>query len=428
MKILIDNGDYGLSNFGDVAMLIMAFTKLREEFPSAEIRIFTDSVDGLKRHIPDAVPVLINGRRLWYMKRNIFGGLHKIFPLKVSSWIQDLENIIKIRYTELTRLWIQTRLSRRNYKVEDMNVFLNEIKQADIVVADGGGYITNSFEEHASALLQTLALAQSYGKSTAMFGQGLGPVTSKRLLTWAKFVLPKLKMLSLREGLYSKPFALSVGVPPENIQVSGDDAVCLAHSMALSSIGDYIGINLRVSKYSGLKKNILNTLKSDLTITAEEIGAQLCGIPISHFGDDSDIVSLESILDKQALELVKKLCTPADVIKQIGKCRIVITGSYHAGVFALSQGVSVIVIASNDYYRYKFEGLQSQFGDGCIIIDRDKPKFYELLKSGVISSWKSAEKVRSILLEKAESQISLSDNAYQTFSKNLTIANKDNNI
>ena len=34
--------------------------------------------------------------------------------------------------------------------------------------------------------------------------------------------------------------------------------------------------------------------------------------------------------------------SPLRVIEEIGHCRIVITGSYHAGVFALSQGIPVV--------------------------------------------------------------------------------------
>ena len=53
-------------------------------------------------------------------------------------------------------------------------------------------------------------------------------------------------------------------------------------------------------------------------------------------------------------------CDPRAIIKRIGRCRVVVTGSYHVAVFALSQGIPAICLANSEYYEIKFRGLADQ--------------------------------------------------------------------
>ena len=73
-----------------------------------------------------------------------------------------------------------------------------------------------------------------------------------------------------------------------------------------------------------------------------------------------------------------------DVFEQIGFCRVLITGSYHAGVFALAQGVPSICVAQSQYYVDKFVGLADQFGEGCRVIQLQESGGYAL---GLSTPW-----------------------------------------
>lgn len=415
MRILIDNGGYTFKNNGDSAMLVVIASRFKDRFPDAEIHIFTEAPDRLKKIIPYAIPVFLSGRGQWGMSWNIIGGIHKLFPVSTHSWLLHQENLFKLKFYDFSRWWIGKRLGKRGYDLKPMWTYLDEVEQADIVVASGGGYITDPFEGHACNLLHTLALAQSFGKLTAMFGQGLGPVSSKKLFIWTKKVLCGLDTLSLREGLYSKPLALSTGVPAEKINVTGDDAIALVYSKTPSSLGNAIGINLRVASYSGLHGEILSNIKNVLDDAITEYGTELRPIPISGHDADSDVEALRFLLADEIIENAKMLDTPEKVIEQVAGCRIVITGSYHAGVFALSQGVSVIGVAATDYYRHKFEGLANQFGDGCVVVDRKSADFIDNLQSAINKSWNDAEITRSDLLKRAQMQIKLSESVYGSF-------------
>jgi len=415
MRILIDNSSYNLMNHGDFAMLVSTAKKIKEIDPNSDIRILTDAPAELNKIIPHAKPVSPKGRKQWQVGWNIIGALHKFFPSKYHNWLEFQERKFIIKYPDFSRRWISRRLSRRGYALSHMHDFLDEVKAADIVISSGGGFVTDSFLNHASSLLQTLALAQSYGKPTAMFGQGLGPVTDNKLLSWSKFVLPRLERLSLREGLYSKPFAISIGVPEDKINVTGDDAITMTNSKKPIMLGDAIGINIRIASYSGMDKNDLAGIKEKLDACNKRIGTQLCGIPISYNDDDSDMQSLHYFLSTKMASEAESLSTPDKIIEQVKKCRIVVTGSYHGGVFSLSQGVSVVAIVSSDYYRQKFEGLQSQFGVGCTIVDRNSSAFHADLEAAIYKSYNAAESVRVTLLNKAEEQAMLSELSYRVF-------------
>jgi colanic acid/amylovoran biosynthesis protein len=80
------------------------------------------------------------------------------------------------------------------------------------------------------------------------------------------------------------------------------------------------------------------------------------------------------------------LDTPRKIVEQIARCRVVVTGAYHAAVFALSQGIPVI-------------GLSN---------------FAKKLHVAIEEAWGSADKVRLPLLNSATQQIERGRSAYQS--------------
>jgi colanic acid/amylovoran biosynthesis protein len=113
------------------------------------------------------------------------------------------------------------------------------------------------------------------------------------------------------------------------------------------------------------------------------------------------------------------LDTPLKVIRQIGRCRIVVTGAYHAAVFALSQGIPVVGLSASDDYTAKFRGLQDQFGLGCETVFLGASDASERLEAAAERAWQLAEKVRLPLQETAGRQIALSQGAYERIRENI---------
>jgi colanic acid/amylovoran biosynthesis protein len=99
------------------------------------------------------------------------------------------------------------------------------------------------------------------------------------------------------------------------------------------------------------------------------------------------------------------LDTPAKVLRQVSECRIIVTGSYHAGVFGLAQGIPVVGIVQSAYYRQKFDGLADQFGAGCIVLAADDAKFSDKLRRAMDRLWEQADGLKPALLSAAQDQI-----------------------
>jgi polysaccharide pyruvyl transferase WcaK-like protein len=105
--------------------------------------------------------------------------------------------------------------------------------------------------------------------------------------------------------------------------------------------------------------------------------------------------------------------TPLKVIEQVGRCRTVVTGSYHAGVFALSQGIPVVCLAKSQYYVDKFLGLADQFGVGCEVLLLNDKSIQEKLLASIKKSWHLSAQLRPQLLESAQQQIESGHLAYK---------------
>jgi colanic acid/amylovoran biosynthesis protein len=107
------------------------------------------------------------------------------------------------------------------------------------------------------------------------------------------------------------------------------------------------------------------------------------------------------------------------VIPQTGRCRVVVTGSYHAAVFALGQGIPAVCMEHSPYYSQKFRGLQAQFGAGVEIVPMAEPDFGLRLERAIRFAWDSAERLRVSLLDATAAQIDLSRAAYARFFSGL---------
>jgi colanic acid/amylovoran biosynthesis protein len=101
------------------------------------------------------------------------------------------------------------------------------------------------------------------------------------------------------------------------------------------------------------------------------------------------------------------------VIEQVKRCRVVVTGSYHPAVFALSQGIPVVGLARSEYYLQKFLGLADQFGAGIEIVSSDVEQLPGKLTTAIGSAWRSAETVFPALLDAAWRQIQSGQRYYQ---------------
>jgi polysaccharide pyruvyl transferase WcaK-like protein len=86
--------------------------------------------------------------------------------------------------------------------------------------------------------------------------------------------------------------------------------------------------------------------------------------------------------------------------------------TYHSAVFALSQGIPVVAMSGSAYYDNKLLGLRGQFGEGCAVLETSDGALAARVEAAVDEAWENAPRLRTSLLEAADSQIRASREAY----------------
>lgn len=400
MRILVENGSYNMRNQGDIAMLQVAVGRLHKLWPSALIEVLTKAPDILVNCCPAAHPLSSHGRTKWCKKQNRFDEIRNVFPSTVYKVLLALD-----------------KMKCRLVNNVDLNEFLTSLYRADLVIATGGGYITDVFERHAMGVLSVLGMAIQSGKPTAMFGQGIGPLQLPKLLSKAKMILPLVDLIAIREKRAGLPILKSVGVSSDKVVTTGDDSIELAYEARVTELASGIGVNLRIAPYSKVERNHLEMLRSTLKDAAIKHNAPLVPLPTLFRSKRSDVGTIRQLLagNEGALDGCESLDNPIRVVERVGHCRIIVTGSYHVAVFALAQGIPAIGLANSDYYLDKFLGLADQFGSGCEVIVLDDKHVQGKLVASIDTAYRSAEYVRPQLLKAAERQVVLSRAAYQRF-------------
>jgi colanic acid/amylovoran biosynthesis protein len=364
VRILVDHGCYELLNMGDVAMLQACVKRLRLQWPDAEIMVIARAPEDLAPHCPGTMPI----RR---------------------ATTRSLECLLPVRYQPVWRsvapyIAERVRHSKSPSSLEPTTV-VEAVRAADIVVAAGGGYLTDTWRWHATGVLSVLGLAQRLGKPTAMFGQGIGPLEQRLVRMQACAVLPRLAALGLREGRVSLDLAISLGAPPSAVTVTGDDALELLDGTTTVN-GAALGINMRVSHYAGVDPAATMVIGDVVRAAAEAWQAPILGLPVSRHGADDDLDAIRGMLNRGSSRVdiaLHDLGTPSDLIVATGTCRSIVTGSYHTAVFALGQGVPTVCITNSAYYDAKFAGLRALFPGICFMTALHDTNFGRHLRAGI---------------------------------------------
>jgi polysaccharide pyruvyl transferase WcaK-like protein len=372
MRILIDQSGYDLLNIGDVAMLQSCVARLKLQWPDAEIMVIAHESQRLESYCPGAIPI---GRTLDTLP------LSRIFPRRL--WLAS-EQARKTATPYFSCRFRAGRALRGHPRTA-----IQAVQAADVVVASGGGYVTDTWWWHAAGVLGLLSLAQRLGKPTAMFGQGLGPIGQRTLRAQASSVLPKLKMVGLREDRIGRDLLLSMGLPSAAAVLTGDDALELIGGTSVAE-GSALGINVRVSGYAGVDSVLALSIGDLVVEAAEALGAPIIGLPVSRYGADADVEALRVLFnrgDSRASIVLDDITSPEGLVSTAASCRAIVTGSYHAAVFGLAQGVPTVCLTKSSYYNAKFGGLQALFPGACFIVPLDAPDFAARLQSSILEAW-----------------------------------------
>jgi len=415
MRVIVDPGTYNCRNMGDVAMLQVAVSRIGAVLPGAAIQVFTEDAQELKRHCPQVRPLSHWARQAWLDDGQLWGRLRRVLPGPAWKVATATQGAVRRRWPAGYRRALSLRFIGRRGSALQLKDFTHGLASADALVVAGQGTLADAALGHARSVLATAALAQAAGVPVFFFGQGIGPLADPDLHRLAAEVLPSAELVALREEAKGRPLAQEFGVCPERLVMTGDDAVELAFTLRPNDPGEGVGVHLRIAPQAVRDVTVLEHIRPVLQAFARERRVALVPLPISHHrvgsNDPRTIRQLLAGYD-DASDGGATMDTPEAVIRAAGRCRIVVTGAYHAAVFALSQGVPAICLGRSAYYLDKFHGLRDQFGAGCRVLELADPGLEQALCVALISAWESADDQRATLLSVAERQVADGRQAY----------------
>ena len=397
-------------------MLHVGLYRLRRMWPAAELHVITQAPDRLRNLFPFTKPVLIERpdrrlRDIWLIPWAVYNRLPRRFRWFVGGSETKLCSFLPLR--------LQLAIRKLNRVVTRGLVdprLCDDLPEFDVLVITGGGFFSDSFAWHARKILNTVRCAKSHSRPVGMFGQGFGPI-GENLLRHQLDTLGQIEMITLREKVSGTSLLRSAGIHDSRIFVTGDDAIEVAYSQKREELGSCIGFNIRIADYSGVPDEYVYRLATLLDKSSAKIKARICGLPVALGSQDSDVASIGAIVCRcmAVASDGSDVSTLDNLLKYVRQCRVVITGSYHAGVFALSQGIPVIALAESRYYIDKFRGLSDMFPGGCMVLLLDSVDFESMFVENVETMWNQAPRLRESLIAAAEAQVAASQNAYRQF-------------
>lgn len=427
MHVLVDQNGYELLNTGDLAMLGTVTTRLHRQWPDAQLSVACHAPGQLMQVCPDCRalgfrfaedPRLAAApRRLRLAAEQAYKALSPLAPTSLPG----------------LPLW-QDRSLRQ------------AVKQADLVIGSGGGYVCDDFWWHGAGVLSTLDAAQRRGVPTAMFGQGLGPLRLPPMRLLAARVLSRLDVLTLREARHSARLLADLGVlaagtdlpgPTQpsaqwtarlrgggQVSVSGDEALGTITDRLGSSTGAsggrLIGVTVRRSGHTALTDDLLAALGRTVRESALRHGTDIVALPVSRYQDADDLESTRAAVAGDPTKPgprvhLDPLPTVDALLSAAGRCRVVVSASYHAGVFPLAQGIPVVGLSATPYYHDKLTGLEDLFPGLAEVVDLTQPEAIGRLPGIIDRFWDLDDQRRAQARRTASELVSNAEAAFRSF-------------
>jgi len=377
-RVLLVPGSYPFDNVGDVAMCLVAVARLRAALPGVALRVYAEHQDLLDANgLADATAV---DERPWF-----------VWTAALERWqgrfrpgsLHALPDEHPRRFLRAARL---TGLVRDPAAAA---AFLDEVERADLIVLSGQGSLRDGSDRRSRRYATLFLVARSFGVPVVAVGQGIGPLEDRALADRVGAALQTLHGLSVRDPGPSAATAAALGLAPDRWEVTGDDAISAALGQAPAAVRDGIGVSLRDNRAASVPADLPAAVGR--AIAAARPGARVELVSMmekARPGSVSDARFLAAVDPGPDAEVVAHEATAAAALAALASCRVVISGTYHAAVFAQSLGVPVIALAASPYYVQKLGGVLAQFGDeGGTLLDPADPGFEQDLAAALRRWW-----------------------------------------
>jgi len=391
-KQILILGGYGYANAGDEAQLNYTYNFLAKHYPEYELKVLSpDPAHTAKAHGFKAY----DAPRVAFFDANKPGKPYKCDNLlkKIRFWLKA------------THIYTNALLIRHNYPTifldDEAKNLIHEIKNSSLIFFSGGGYLTGKTLSRLWDGIVFIKLASLFDTPVVLSGQTTGIWQNIFNKTLAGLAFRDVKLISLRDKQKSLLALKEIGVNPENIIPTHDDALfCekeedIEYLLKNSSMNDediqkgYIVMNFL---YFGQQKRriLINKMKSVIDVIKAETDLNILLVPM-HKTDEEALENYYYCVeeDNSRTFILNYDYDFKKIRGVISKAHYCITMRHHPIIFALGEGVPTISLAQNEYFVHKNSGALDLCGQQkfCInlndeeFLDRFKTLFNELINN-----------------------------------------------
>lgn len=365
-------------NLGDAALLSVTLEQLRKSFPACKITI---SMDDPESH--SGGETVTESLVSWVHPKRADGTVHWNYARLVGLLPSSIVPI-------LTRRWFGKGFFALTPAI--MKSTIDAYSQADLVISGAGGFIYSSGRGISLLVtILTISLALFAGKPVYIFPQSIGPLRHAWEKTLVRWLLNKVRMVMVREPI-SLRLVKEIGVKQDHVYLIPD----LAFGMQKSNkaIGqawlDNIGISTP-SEAPLLGMTMVNWGEQHTGFDYQKLYEEACAETVKWFVENTKgkVILFPQVLGpyksqddrvpaQRMVERIAELSasivlvdTPLslDQLKSVyGWMNVFMGTRMHSNIFALSEGVPVIMIG----YLPKTRGMAEMLGieEWCLDINQ----------------------------------------------------------
>lgn len=395
-------GGFGWHDHGDEAQLTTPLIYLKKFIPDVQFLALSDNPEYTAEYHKVETDYSIS-HYLFPEMRNIFSKVIRMFGIDM--------------FIRMIILLFNARRLRKDKKTIFLNEsgkrLLNNLKSGDLLFNVGGGNLNTiwRFGGLYSKCI-TYLICMILGKPIIISGQTIGPIDNWIDRKFARFVLNKVDVITLRDTS-SKSILRSIGVVKPVIKETADDAVllpCATYEDIKAIFLDekidehrpLIGINVIGHGYlSGPKLNKAKQILAEVSDhLISELGARMVFIPMEYISDDDRVTlseTLELMQHKDKVRIIKNEYDDKTLKGIIGQMDLVIGLRYHFIVFATTMQVPSIGLYLDQYYAIKMKGILELMEQKKYACDIDK-----ISSDGIIELVNDALRNKDMIVKKLE--------------------------
>lgn len=295
----------------------------------------------------------------------------------------------------------QTMLFLNFEKYVDKDETLKSLKESDIIIVCGGGFLGGKKFDSLEHLYQ-IFINTKFGKPVYLMGTSIEPIHNKIIKYYTEKVLKKLDYIYARETITEK--YLKEFMPENKYTLIPDMAFMLENEKIefpfLKELKKerkmLIGITVRnwnfpnVTNKEQAKENYINQMKDFMEFFIEKENATFIFIPqvIVSYASDTDIAikikNKMKQINQKSFIIRNDDWSPLEIKTLIGNLDYFVGTRMHSNIFATSMYIPTLAVA----YEKKTNGIMETVGQNKYVEEIDtinsksmQRKFYDLIKN-----------------------------------------------